>query len=53
MATFDQCQREYDARTPEDEDACEEGHDWRFTGEAEDGTKFFRCRRCGEEGEGP
>ena len=29
---------------------CEdEGHDWRFIGQAEDGTTFYRCRRCGAE----
>lgn len=33
--------------------SCEEnGHSWQFTGEADDGTKFYRCRRCGAETEG-
>lgn len=27
---------------------CEElGHVWLFMGRAEDGTLFYRCRRCG------
>jgi hypothetical protein len=27
---------------------CEEnGHSWQFAGRAEDGTTFYRCRRCG------
>lgn len=31
---------------------CEEdGHHWIYLGSAEDGTSFYRCRRCGLEGE--
>lgn len=31
---------------------CEdEGHDWKHTGTAEDGTSFYKCRRCGIETE--
>lgn len=31
---------------------CEEdGHVWIKTGEHEDGTCFYRCRRCGEQAE--
>jgi len=28
--------------------SCEaNGHDWTYAGRAEDGTTFYRCRRCG------
>jgi hypothetical protein len=34
------------------EPGCEEiGHDWRLIGTADDGTTFFKCRKCGEETE--
>jgi hypothetical protein len=42
-------QAAYDAQTPPDGDNCRDGqHDWhRLPGEAKDGTKFIKCRRCG------
>lgn len=27
---------------------CDEGHDWRTVGTAEDGTRISRCRVCGK-----
>ena len=43
-------QKEYDARMPEEDGYnCGEGrHKWfRLPGEAEDGTQFKKCRKCG------
>ena len=47
---FDRAQAAYEAREPEEDWDCEEdGHDWkRLAGEAKDGTKFAKCRKCGE-----
>lgn len=43
-----------DSPSPEDECTEETGHvgPWNCTGEAEDGTTFYRCANCGEEAEG-
>lgn len=32
-------------------DCSEDGHSWRFLGEAKDGTRFYKCRHCGVEDE--
>lgn len=47
---FDRAQARYDAMEPEEDWDCEEdGHDWkRLPGEAKDGTRFVKCRKCGK-----
>ena len=30
-------------------DCEEDGHDWHRLGQDEEGTTYYRCRRCGEE----
>jgi hypothetical protein len=47
--SMDRAQRAYDAQMPPEDHNCEEdGHDWRrLPGEAKDGTRFTKCRKCG------
>ena len=42
-----------DAQEPPEEHNCRlDGHDWhRLPGEAGDGTRFVKCRKCGREEE--
>ena len=40
---------EYNPPEPDNTDCdIEEGHDWKVTGRAPDGTEFVKCKRCGE-----
>ena len=49
MATFEQCQKEYDAQTPDDPNECEDfGHTWKFI-RGNDEVALYRCSVCGEE----
>ena len=43
-------QARYDAQEPEEDWDCEDdGHDWkRLPSEAKDGSRFMKCRKCGE-----
>lgn len=36
-----------DPRSLDPPENCADGHDFQMTGEAADGTTFWRCRRCG------
>lgn len=33
-------------------DCKEDGCDWKWIGQDEDGRNYYKCRRCGEECEG-
>jgi len=49
MATFEQCQREYDNMSPpEDHDCEEEGHEWKFV-RSDGDNSLYRCKICREE----
>jgi hypothetical protein len=47
---MERAQRDYDARQPPEEHNCDEdGHRWHLLpGESKDGTRFKKCRKCGQ-----
>jgi hypothetical protein len=48
--SIERAQRDYDARQPPEEHNCDEdGHRWHLLpGESKDGTRFKKCRKCGQ-----
>jgi hypothetical protein len=54
MKGFNAAQKAHDNQLPPEYYEDEEGdcvHRWKHLGTAKDGTSFYRCSRCSEEGE--